>query len=147
MRTLIHERVEQAREGRNPTVIRRLPSGWAVLGDQQFLPGYSLLLADPVVSSLNELQAADRAQFMLDMGLLGDALLLATEAVRVNYGIYGNTDGALHAHLWARYSWESVERRRLPAWMYSPEERAVAPFDPVEHADLMRRIRDALDYV
>ena len=53
--TLIHERVEAARAGTNPTVICRMPSGWAVLGDAQFLRGYSLLLADPVVADLNAL--------------------------------------------------------------------------------------------
>jgi hypothetical protein len=31
MSTLIHQRVEAARVGTNPTVICRMPSGWAVL--------------------------------------------------------------------------------------------------------------------
>ena len=30
----------------------RLPSGWAVMGGSQLLPGYSLLCPDPVVGSL-----------------------------------------------------------------------------------------------
>ena len=30
-----------------------MPSGWAVLGDTQILPGYSLLLPDLVVPDLN----------------------------------------------------------------------------------------------
>ena len=50
----IAERVALARGGRNPYVIARLPSGWAVMGDVQFLPGYCLLLADPVVPSIND---------------------------------------------------------------------------------------------
>jgi hypothetical protein len=50
--TLIHRRVETARQGNNPTVICRVPSGWVVLGDVQFLRGYSLLLPDPVVLGL-----------------------------------------------------------------------------------------------
>ena len=45
--TIIHERVDLARKGKNPTVICRLRSGWVVLGDDQRLRGYSLLLADP----------------------------------------------------------------------------------------------------
>ena len=55
MITLIHRRVEEARQGINPAVICRVPSGWVVLGDVQFLHGYSLLLPDPVVPSLNAL--------------------------------------------------------------------------------------------
>ena len=58
---LIMERVEQARNGTNDKVICRMPSGWAVMGDVQFLPGYCLLLPDPVVASLNDLAAASRS--------------------------------------------------------------------------------------
>jgi hypothetical protein len=78
MATLIHERVEAAQAGTNPTVIARVPSGWAVIADAQFLRGYSLLLADPVVHDLNALSTESRGRFLLDMALLGDALLEAT---------------------------------------------------------------------
>lgn len=44
-----------ARAGTNPYVICRMRSGWLVIGDVQPLPGYCLLLADPVVPSLNDL--------------------------------------------------------------------------------------------
>jgi diadenosine tetraphosphate (Ap4A) HIT family hydrolase len=72
--TLIHEGVAFCRQGTNPTLIRRMPSGWAVLGDQQFLEGYSLLVPDPVVGSLNDLDRQARTRFLLDMALLGDAV-------------------------------------------------------------------------
>lgn len=52
---MIHERVALARAGRNPHVIARLNSGWAVLADHQFLRGYCLLLPDPVVGHLTDL--------------------------------------------------------------------------------------------
>ena len=45
---LITERVALARNGANDKVICRMPSGWAVMGDVQFLPGYCLLVPDPV---------------------------------------------------------------------------------------------------
>ncbi len=99
MSTLIHERVAEARRGLSPPVICRLRSGWAVLGDSQFIAGYSLLLSDPVVPSLNDLSAHDRAQFLLDMTAIGDALLATTDAYRINYEILGNSEPALHAHI------------------------------------------------
>ena len=37
---LITERVAQARNSTNDKVICRMASGWAVMGDVQFLPGY-----------------------------------------------------------------------------------------------------------
>ena len=83
--TLIHERVDAARRGANPTVICRMPSGWAVLGDHQFLAGYSLLLPDPVVDHLTDLDDASRAQYLTDMARIGDALHACTDTFRINY--------------------------------------------------------------
>jgi hypothetical protein len=55
-RNLIHERVEAARAGTNPTVVCRVPSGWVVLGDNQLVRGYCIPLSDPVVPDLNSLK-------------------------------------------------------------------------------------------
>jgi diadenosine tetraphosphate (Ap4A) HIT family hydrolase len=89
-----------------------------VLGDVQFLKGYSLLLPDPVVTDLNKLNQARRATFLEEMAALGDALLAVTNAVRINYEILGNTDPALHAHVFPRYSDEPSEVKTRPAWFY-----------------------------
>lgn len=114
---LIEKRVDMARAGTNPFVICRLTSGWLVIGDVQPLPGYCLLLADPVVPSLNALGAEERSAFLADMALAGDALLSATDCSRVNYEIWGNSEPALHAHIMPRYAWEADDKRRLPACM------------------------------
>lgn len=58
-----------------------MASGWAVMGDVQFLPDYCLLLPDPVVPSLNDLSSEARATYLLDMARLGDALFEATGAL------------------------------------------------------------------
>ena len=63
MTTAIHRRVDMLRAGTDPTFVARLASGWAVLGDPQVLPGYCLLLPDPVVPTLNALTVAGRAAF------------------------------------------------------------------------------------
>lgn len=142
--TLIHDRVEQARAGTNPAVVCRLRSGWVVLGDSQFIPGYALLLADPVVPDLNALSRADRLVFLDDMAGIGGALLSCTDAVRINYEIHGNLDPALHAHVFPRYAHEPKVRRTGPVWQYEPELRASVPFDPSRDRDLMERLREEL---
>lgn len=114
---LIEERVAMARAGTNPFVISRLPSGWLVIGDVQPLPGYCILLADPVVPSLNTLRAMERMTFLNDMALVGDALLSVTDCARVNYEIWGNTEPALHAHIMPRYASEPDGKRQRPACM------------------------------
>ena len=139
---MIADRVELARRGANAAVICRLPSGWAVIGDVQFLPGYCLLLADPVVPSLNDLDDARRAEFLRDMTRLGDAILQVTAAERINYEILGNSEPELHAHVFPRYATEAPELRRLPAWFY---DWAAAPrYDPEAHAGLRDALRTAL---
>ena len=142
--TLIYTRVEAANRGENPTAICRVRSGWVVLGDRQFLPGYSLLLPDPVVTSLNDLPAAQRSQFLLDMASVGDALLRVTETIRINYAIYGNADEALHAHIFARYRSEPDEYRVRPVWSYPCAQRDSVPFDLARDRGLMEAIRREL---
>ena len=139
---LIAERVAEAQAGTNEHVIAHLASGWAVLGDDQYLPGYCLLLSDPVVPSLNGLAAPARAQFLADMVLLGDAVLAATGAACVNYEILGNSEPELHAHLHPRYSDEPPELRAMPVWFYHlPDAAHYAGVPPVR---LLERIREAL---
>jgi diadenosine tetraphosphate (Ap4A) HIT family hydrolase len=96
--TAIHRRVNEARAGRDPTVLGRCASGWAVFGHQQFVKGYLLLLPDPVVPDLNSLTPERRSQFLLDMSHLGDALLRTTSPLRINYAIYGNLEPAPSTH-------------------------------------------------
>ena len=141
MPTLIHQRVRAAHEGGNEYVICKMPSGWAVLGDQQFIPGYSLLLSDPVVADLNVLSGEKRSQFLHDMAFIGDALLEATGAFRINYEILGNDEPALHAHIFPRNMDEPEQKRRYPVWMaYSKEERNSRPFDISREKELIERI-------
>jgi diadenosine tetraphosphate (Ap4A) HIT family hydrolase len=140
-RTLIHERVELARAGDNPTVVGRMGSGWAVLADHQFLRGYCMLLPDPVVGHLTDLDLQQRAQYLVDMSRIGDALLAVTDADRINFEILGNASPALHAHVFPRYPSEPPELRSGPAWWYPPSVWDDGPrFSEDAHANL----RDAL---
>ncbi|WP_369991483.1 HIT family protein [Pseudomonas xanthosomatis] len=139
---LISERVELARAGANDKVICRMPSGWAVMGDVQFLQGYCLLLPDPVVPSLNDLGIEARAAYLHDMARLGDALLQATGALRINYEILGNSEPELHCHLFPRYASEPDEKRRMPAWFY--DWKAAPPFDESLHGELRQKLATLL---
>lgn len=143
--TVIHAKVAAAREGRSDTVICRMPSGWAVLGDWQFLEGYCLLLPDPVVPTVNHLEARERERYLLDMTRIGDAVLQETSAIRINYSMLGNQVPALHAHVFARYASEDPEYRGLAVWQYPIEVRESVPYCPDRHADLRGRLARALE--
>jgi diadenosine tetraphosphate (Ap4A) HIT family hydrolase len=143
MSTLIHHRVEAAQKGENPTVLCRMDSGWAVLGDVQVLNGYCLLLPDPVVASLNDMPLKERETFLRDMSIIGDAILEVTGAARINYEILGNSEPALHAHIFPRYAEEPDERRTNPVWFY--DWKQAPQFDPVKHKSLMGKLRAAIE--
>lgn len=143
--TLVHQRVEAARTNENPTVICQVPSGWAVLGDSQFIRGYCLLLADPMVDDLNELSGKQRLQFLNDMAVIGDALLEVTDAFRINYSILGNYDPALHAHIYPRYMTEPEKSRKGPVYLgYSREDFASRPFNVDSDQELIVELKEAI---
>ena len=140
--TAIHRRVAALNQGQDPTLVARLPSGWAVLGDPQVLSGYCLLLPDPVVPHLNALEAGARAAFLGDMARLGDAVLAVSGALRCNYAIFGNLEPALHAHVFPRFIDEPQDLRAANPWAY---DWAAAPrFSTQMHAGLQSQLRAAL---
>ena len=140
--TAIHERVERLRAGGEPAKILQMRSGWAVLGAQQFLRGYSLLLPDPVVPDLNALTGGERAAFLDDMAALGDAVQKATGARRINYALFGNAEPALHAHVIPRFDDEPEALRSAHPWSY--DWSAAPRFNLAEHGRLLEAIRAAL---
>ncbi|MDH6540949.1 HIT family protein [Streptomyces lavendulae] len=122
------DRIGSAHRGENPTVLRRLDSGFAAIGDRQFLPGYSVLLTDdPAVTRLSELSRSRRIAYLTDLERLAEAVERACSRLdpafrRVNIEILGNTDPYLHAHIWPRYDWEPADLVRMPVWLYEDEE-------------------------
>ncbi|MEU8620667.1 diadenosine tetraphosphate hydrolase [Streptomyces sp. NPDC048623] len=118
------DRIGAALRGENPTVVRRLDAGFAVIGDVQFLPGYSVLLVDdPEVQRLSDLPRPKRLAFLSDLDRLAEAVERACRRLdpafrRVNLEILGNRDPFLHAHVWPRYAWEPAELVHVPVWLY-----------------------------
>lgn len=143
MTTAIHRRVEELRAGRDRTLIARMPSGWAVLGEPQVLRGYCLLLPDPVVDHLNAFGGEARERFMADFARLGDAVLKVTRAARINYAIFGNLEPALHGHVLPRYADEPDELRTSHPW--SHDWSAAPRFDPGRDAPLIEALRRELE--
>ncbi|SHH64367.1 Diadenosine tetraphosphate (Ap4A) hydrolase [Sporobacter termitidis DSM 10068] len=141
-----NDRFGTALRGENPTVLLRMKSGFAVLADTQFLPGYCILLAYPKVKSLNDLGPVPRLLFLREMSLVGDAIMEVCRPARINYEILGNTDAFLHAHIIPRYDWEEDDLRRQPVWMYPAEYRSSPEFEfsAEKHAELKAKLAEKL---
>lgn len=128
----------------DPAVICRLPSGWVSLANMQFLRGYTILSADPAVASINDLDTAQRAQYLCDMALVGDALLEVTGAYRINYAIMGNSAPVLHAHIVPRYLDEPDELRKGLPWSYDQTLIDAVTFDASRDRELIRQLASAI---
>ncbi len=141
--TAIHRIVDRCRAADYPAAIGRLDSGWVVLGERQVLPGYCLLLPDPVVPHLNALNSAERSRFLSDMTQVGDVLMQITGAIRINYAMFGNAEPALHAHLFPRHASEPDALRGAQPWAL--DWNLASPYRDAEHGTLKRHIAAELE--
>lgn len=118
------DRIASAHAGDNPTVMSRMPEAFAVIGDVQWLPGYSVLLTDdPAVTRLSDLPPARRTAYLHSVDVLAEAVERACadadpSFLRVNIEILGNRDPFLHTHIWPRYAWEPADLVVHPVWLY-----------------------------
>jgi len=145
--SLVSERISSARKGLNPAVVTKMRSGWVVLGDNQTIPGYCLLLADPVAGDLNGLNMEERKQFLADMTIIGDALMNILNVTVINYSLLGNADKGLHAHIHPRYDSEKEEYRKFPPWKYTFMNVPVVEFDIEKNKLFMQRLKDEIERI
>lgn len=145
------DRIGSALRGENPMVMARMRSGFAVIGDTQFLPGYSVLLSDdPAANHLSDLPMDRRRDFLVDMALLGEAIQSVCQADglrRINYEILGNVLPVLHAHAFPRYEWEPADKLGGEIGRY-PKEAFFSPesaYTDASHGDIRRKITAELN--
>ncbi len=128
----------------------RMQSGFAVIGDTQHLPGYSLLLTDdPSVNHLTDLDWERRKQFLFDLSLIGEAVQQACRhdgLRRVNYEVLGNSVPILHGHVHARYDWEPQDKIGGPIWRYPKDVRNATEYayNDAKHGEMRAAITEAL---
>lgn len=146
------DRIGAAERGENPTVLARMRTGWAVIGDTQHLPGYCLLLYAGRASHLTDLSREARARFLLDLSLLGEAVERACaerDAAfrRLNYDLLGNSWEHLHGHIHPRYAWEPKHLLHGPVWRYGQQRTAPEHLLGPRHEELRLEITRALHHV
>lgn len=151
MALALNDRIDAAHRGENPFVMARMRSGFAVIGDTQHLPGYSLLLTDdPSIDHLTDLDWERRGDFLFDMSLLGEAVQTACRPHglrRINYEVLGNGLHVLHAHVHPRYDWEPLDKITGPVWRYPNDTRddPAHAYSDEKHGELRARITSELN--
>ena len=147
------DRVGTALAGANPTVLRRLPTGFAVIGDVQHLPGYCVLITDtPGVDQITDLDPEQQQAFLADAALLARAVSTVCrrrdpQFRRINVEVQGNTDAFLHAHVTPRYEWEPADVVGWPAALHHWTQQVdhdVATLGP-QHDELRAALGAAID--
>jgi diadenosine tetraphosphate (Ap4A) HIT family hydrolase len=131
----------------------RMRTGFAVIGDTQHLPGYSLLLTDDLgADHPTDLPWSRRRDFFFDLCLLGEAVFAVTReqgAHRINYEVLGNSWPHLHGHVHARYEWEPPDKIGGPVWRYPNDLRNAREhaYDDARHGELRAAITAELTRV
>lgn len=123
MRNWKSNRLDSAMNGTNPTVLTEMKSGFAVIADNQFLPGYCILISKIKNKNLNELSIEERTNYLIDTTIIGDAIIKVCNPLRINYSTLTNLDEFLHTHIKPRYKWEPEEYLKGSTYLYPKEKR------------------------
>jgi diadenosine tetraphosphate (Ap4A) HIT family hydrolase len=75
--------------------------------------GYAWLALRRHVVELHDLTEEEGTRFMRDIRRASRAIALATDAVKLNYEIHGNTVPHLHLHIFPRYVGDPFEGRPI----------------------------------
>ncbi len=142
---LVCDRIKQIHNGTNQYFVAELPSGYAVLGDFQFYPGYTVLLSKLHAVELHELGEAGRMQFLRDMAVVAEAVYRAFNPLKLNYELLGNLDSHMHWHIFPRYAHDPDPKN--PVSVIPPEIRNAENTRPTPEklADMKGKLQGELD--
>jgi diadenosine tetraphosphate (Ap4A) HIT family hydrolase len=111
----------------------------AYLHDDQFFPGWSVLVLKRHATELWQLAPAERAGLMDEVTRVAQALAVAFGAVKMNYELLGNQLAHIHWHLVPRCADDPAPR--APAWTV---EHAPRRLSAPETTERIARIRAQL---
>jgi diadenosine tetraphosphate (Ap4A) HIT family hydrolase len=135
--------LRQAESCRNRTTgellrrIQELPASVAVLGHDQYYPGYCLVIAKTHATELYELPDPEAIQYYRDMLRVAQAIAGAFRPRKLNYELLGNTVPHLHWHLFPRYEGDPTPGR--PVWEHAHPVRVPAAEEAAATIAAIRR--------
>jgi diadenosine tetraphosphate (Ap4A) HIT family hydrolase len=129
-------------EGRWPDEryrVAALETSVAYLHDDQYFPGWTVLVLKRHATELWELAHADRARLMEEVTTVARALADEFASVKMNYALLGNQVRHIHWHLIPRISGDPV--LTMPVWVH---EHAQTTLSEAARDDRIQRIRRRL---
>jgi diadenosine tetraphosphate (Ap4A) HIT family hydrolase len=97
------QRIDQIQKATNPYFVAEFPTGYAVMGDFQFYPGYTIFLSKVHATELHHLGKEQRIQFLEDMAKVAEGVYGVFRPLKLNYELLGNLDSHMHWHIFPRY--------------------------------------------
>jgi diadenosine tetraphosphate (Ap4A) HIT family hydrolase len=111
----------------------------AYLHEDQFFPGWTLLILKRHATELYELECDERIALMEAVTAVAQALAHVYDAVKMNYELLGNLLPHIHWHLVPRRADDPIPRR--PVWTLEHDAR---PLPPAERRARIEAIRARL---
>jgi diadenosine tetraphosphate (Ap4A) HIT family hydrolase len=122
-----------------PLLIAELETARAFLHEDQFFPGYVLLVLRRHATELYELEAGERRAHLEEVSRVAQALARAFQPVKMNYELLGNQVPHIHWHLVPRLATDPD--LRSPIWRV---DHRPAPLAPAAARERIERIQRAL---
>jgi len=97
-------RIQEIKDGANSNFVKGLSTGYVVLNDFQYYPGYVLFLSKIHATELHELPGNLCQSYLNEMALVAKAVYSAFRPIKLNYELLGNGEPHLHWHIIPRYS-------------------------------------------
>ena len=126
--------------GAGPLLIAELGTSRAFLHEDQFFPGYVLLVLRRHATELYQLEAGERAAHLEEVSRVAEALARVFRPVKMNYELLGNQVPHIHWHLVPRLSTDPD--LLSPIWRV---DHRLAPLAPAAARERIESIRRALD--
>ena len=120
----------------SPLLIAELETARAYLHEDQFFPGYVLLVLRRHATELYELAARERAVHLEEVSRVAQALARAFRPVKMNYELLGNQLPHIHWHVVPRRADDPIPRE--PAWRLEHAPRALPPAERRARLDAIR---------
>ncbi|MFT3683528.1 MAG: HIT family protein [Phycisphaerales bacterium] len=137
------QQIELAKSGKHPRVIADMRRTVAVLGDNQGLPGWCVLILKRHEEHLADLALDEQMALFREVAMVGNAVRAVCQASRVNYECLGNQVSHIHWHVIPRYGPDKDPDPGNAVWGFDPA-RLKGSMSDAEATDLIMRLRSTV---
>jgi diadenosine tetraphosphate (Ap4A) HIT family hydrolase len=120
-----------------PLFLADLGASRAYLAEDQFFPGWTLVILRHHATELYQLSAAERAVLIEDVSRVAQALAYVYRPVKMNYELLGNQVPHVHWHLIPRLAGDPDPQ--WPVWRRSHDPAPLPPDEARRCIDAIRR--------